>query len=194
MTHAAWTWVTEVVDYGSVPDWLAGIGAVTALLWARKAARAAAETNQAQQAQLDAIRRTEREKQASAVAAWIEVGAGEVARYVIANNSGQPVYSFAIWWNEDTRRCRARVCPVVPPGQWWMFESVPEYAAEEPFGPTRDTQYHVAFAFTDQTQIDWIREINGNLGEWTRESDPLDLISPLYRYGPDKLWTERPRR
>jgi hypothetical protein len=67
------------INFGAVPDWLGGAGAVLALLWAKKAAKAATRTAEqleeqikAQQLQWnDAIVARQRE-QDEKVAAWIE--------------------------------------------------------------------------------------------------------------------------
>ena len=68
------------VDWGSVPDWLAGSGAIIALIFAGMAALAARRTNQIQSAQINELQREsnerrllERRQMASKVAVYIAV-------------------------------------------------------------------------------------------------------------------------
>lgn len=66
------------IDWGSVPAWLAGAGAIVALVFARAAAGSSRDTNRAQQEQMESLRRDEgrreaeaRRHQAASVAIWV---------------------------------------------------------------------------------------------------------------------------
>ena len=80
------------VDWGSVPDWLAGIGALSALFFAAVAARAAWDGSKLQarqilkleEADLRRVEAGERE-QASKVAVWIRM-AEDAAPVVVCMN------------------------------------------------------------------------------------------------------------
>lgn len=98
-------------DWGSVPDWLAGGGAMLALIFAGWAALSAHSTNKLQGAQLARLENREAErreeelrKQASQVAVWLETKPDtrpiKVGQFHLAvcysNTSGLPVYDALI--------------------------------------------------------------------------------------------------
>lgn len=96
-----------MIDWGSVPDWFAGVGALVALVFAARAVRTAKETNRAQNEQIkqlqseQATREYERRAdQASRFATWvstdIEDGLEQVVVRVI-NSGTLPVYSLTIF-------------------------------------------------------------------------------------------------
>jgi hypothetical protein len=86
-------------DWGSVPDWLAGAGALLALLFARQAASAAARTDRRQGEQLASIELTRRRSQAEKVAVWFEWRQehGVRHRLMLRNSSDLPVYDVMAW-------------------------------------------------------------------------------------------------
>lgn len=95
------------MNWGSVPDWLAGSGALLAVVFAGIAAKAALRTNDQQSRQLAHLeqaavdsRAEQRRLQASQVAVWIELSAPDSgdARIQVcySNASTQPVYSVRI--------------------------------------------------------------------------------------------------
>ncbi|MHA6619671.1 hypothetical protein [Pseudonocardia sp. DLS-67] len=96
------------IDWGSAPDWFAGVGAVLALLWARKAAKAAHETSKSQSVQLKQIEEDKRRAQAECIAAWAEWSNHDgLTRPVIrlVNTSTVPVYHVAVYAiNPDTAK------------------------------------------------------------------------------------------
>ncbi|MDD7919688.1 hypothetical protein [Actinomycetospora callitridis] len=96
------------VDWGSVPDWLAGVGAVAALAFAAVAATAARATNKIQSMQIAELQEqnrrrdeTERRSLASKVAVYISVGEDEsgfdqaFVRFV--NSGDQPIYDLTVY-------------------------------------------------------------------------------------------------
>lgn len=119
------------LNWGSVPDWFAGSGAVLALFFARRAVMAANSTNQQQSRQLAGLeeaeerRRSEdRKSHASTVAVWLELDTGGtpdladrwrmIVRY--SNVSSQPIYELRIkprFFDGDTAK-ELRL-PVAPP-------------------------------------------------------------------------------
>lgn len=94
------------VDWGSVPDWLAGGGAVFALFFASMAVQENRKTNRAQAKQLEQLERDlesreqeRRAEQAANVAVWVSTEAVEgVDRAAIrlVNSSSLPVYNMLL--------------------------------------------------------------------------------------------------
>ena len=89
------------IDLGSVPDWLAGGGAIAALAWARKAAKAASRTDERQGEQLALIQREKQRSQAEHVAVWFDFSwdSNRPHRLVLRNASELPVYELFVWIN-----------------------------------------------------------------------------------------------
>jgi hypothetical protein len=88
------------VDWGSVPDWLAGVGAVIALIFAGLAARAAMRANAQQNVQILAIESQQRERegekrrwQASRVSIWLHPHRDRLPTIEFHNGSGLPIYN-----------------------------------------------------------------------------------------------------
>jgi hypothetical protein len=119
LLHVDW----DSMDWGSVPDWLAGVGAVTALVFAYFAVRASHQTNIQQGKQLLALEDDRRRSQAAQVAAWITEVSGELICKV-QNSSPLPVFAVHIYLRQLMRhpdvaenRAWIRVSPLVlPPG------------------------------------------------------------------------------
>ncbi len=115
-----WWWIIDL-NYGSVPDWLAGIGTVVASCIALFALLASRRTNRNQQKQIDALedeknerQASERRKQAELIACWGDPHTEEFPLYRISNRSGQPVYDFIVW-HFSPEIGRSRVVAVLPP-------------------------------------------------------------------------------
>ncbi|GEL20740.1 hypothetical protein PA7_45770 [Pseudonocardia asaccharolytica DSM 44247 = NBRC 16224] len=92
------------IDWGSVPDWLAGIGAVLALIFAAAAAKAAWAANKVQARQLARLdqvdldnRASEERAQASKIAAWIRMVESGAPAVVCFNGSALPIYRLKIF-------------------------------------------------------------------------------------------------
>ena len=103
----------STINWGSVPEWLAGGGAIIALLFARSAVRAARAMNEQQSAQIAALERAEavrygesRAKYASRFACWVTLpGEGEMLPAVGLMNSNEvPFYRDNLCWNA-ARNC-----------------------------------------------------------------------------------------
>jgi len=93
-----------IINWGSVPDWFAGVGALVALTFAGVAARSALRTNEQQSRQLAQLERAEVERaedrrraQAAKVASWIVLAPGSEPEVWCMNSSGLPVYNLIIW-------------------------------------------------------------------------------------------------
>ncbi|GAA5169554.1 hypothetical protein GCM10023321_65370 [Pseudonocardia eucalypti] len=94
------------VDWGSVPDWLAGLGAISALLFARSAVKAAQATNRQQTAQIRALEESEERRRAEATAryatrfvCWISGWESEpdLPAVVLVNSNDVPLYQVTIY-------------------------------------------------------------------------------------------------
>ncbi len=94
------------IDWGSVPEWLAGAGALVALLFAWSAVRAARATSQQHAAQIDALERAEavrdeerRSRYASRFVCWITLD-GKADRHPaigVINSNEVPLYHVNIY-------------------------------------------------------------------------------------------------
>ena len=85
------------INWGSVPDWLSGLGTILALVFAGLAVRAAHRTNVQQSKQLEMLEEDRRRSQASRVAAWCFTGSKGEPTYRITNTSGLPVFRVELW-------------------------------------------------------------------------------------------------
>lgn len=95
--------LSMAVDWGSVPDWLAGTGTILAVAFAATAAKAAWKANQIQARQLerleqsDSIRMTNEDRaQAQRVAVWLRMSDTPTPSIVCFNGSDLPVYGLRI--------------------------------------------------------------------------------------------------
>lgn len=167
-------------DAGSWPDYLAGIGAIVALIWARRAARAAKQSSDIQQNELSRMTDEAQKRVANNFAVWLEAAPNQKARYRVSNASGQPVFNLVCWWTEDPKRCRPIGSAVVPPGEWWIPEHMPLVPPSLPLGPTEYRQMWISYSFTDHGQRKWIRGLSGELKEGVRAPSTNDIVGPLY--------------
>jgi hypothetical protein len=113
-------------DWGSVPDWLAGIGAMLALLFAGWAARSAHKTNVLQGIQLRKLEEREEERQqeeqrvhAASVAVWLDtkfVAGHEQLQFFYSNSGALPVYNV---------RARVEFFREVMDGRWYEIHLLP---------------------------------------------------------------------
>jgi hypothetical protein len=158
------------VDWGSVPDWLAGIGAILALIFAFFAVLAAHRTTVQQGLQLKVIQEDRARLQAGKVACWIHDDGGPVCR--VQNGSDLPVF---------TTHVLIRYWPTVSPGmlddvRWWHRISVwtcppgcidlPIRAENLPTPPRLTSgSAQAAIVFSDAHGVLWKRDINGRLSE-----------------------------
>lgn len=176
-----------MLDWGSIPDWLAGVGAVTALWFARKAAISAGKTNEQQAKQLSnqakqiADANAEiKKRQATEVSLWLESGPDHQARYRISNRSGQPIYNLSAWWTRDPERGRTATLVLVPPGEWRIPERPTFPELREPLALTEDMQMPIEYTFTDLAQRHWKREEDGTLVQLeTMTFSEYSFIAPI---------------
>lgn len=183
--------VLSLPDAGSWPDWIAALVAALAFGVAAVAAWATVQTNRAQQQQLADIQRVERERQANAFAVWLDAGPNLVARYRISNQSGQPVLNFVAWWIDDIERGRPRWVHIIPPGEWWIFETEPWSRTPMSLGLSEEESLPIDYTFTDQRQTNWKRHHDGKLTEEVREWTTWELKSALHPEVDGEMWWNR---
>lgn len=180
-----------MVNLGSVPEWLSGVGAILALIFAFLAVRSANKTNVQQGLQLAAMQEDRRQAHAAVVAAWPVQDDGMV-RCRLHNGSDLPIFGVLLfrgladesghsWWRHE--RIRA-----VSPGDTeyeWNHDNLP-------FVPKCASDVNcnfAAIAFLDCRRQYWLRDCFGLLHpltkspdlyslsprEWTREKDNAEL-------------------
>lgn len=156
-----------VIDWGSAPAWLSGVGALVALVFAFSAARAANKTNVQQGLQLRAIEEDRRQAHAALVAAWPVDHSSGAVHCRLHNGSELPVFgvllfrglvddSGDLWWRHE--RVRA-----VSPG-----DTAFEWSGDLPFTPERPDDVNAnlaAVAFLDCRGRYWLRDCFGQLQE-----------------------------
>lgn len=161
---------SSAVDWGSVPDWIAALGATSALIFAFLAVRATRKTNEYQAQQIEALERERIQSQASKVIASYRAGEAESnILYSIHNASDLPVFDALVFaYRDRTPRCleKAFFLNNAPPG---ITESLPTQSAID--GGNRwigmlflDTGYHL-----------WLRSFSGKLKQ-IDEQQCHDLI------------------
>jgi hypothetical protein len=161
------------VDWGSFPDWLAGIGAIVALLFAFFAVRAAHQTNVQQGKQLQALEHQQTQEQASKVAVWLDWTGDDVPAYHISNTSGLPIYE--VYLNAARSMVslfHATYEKVIPPGDTFIaLTPIGEYDGQHI--PANAT---AAMAFTDCSMNTWVRDPDGLLVQADPLESPADYL------------------
>jgi hypothetical protein len=106
------------IDWGSVPDWISGVGSVVALFFAAGAAWAAIRAIRLQDVQISRMDQLERSRenerrgeQASQVAAWVVLDSTVQPSVMCVNASGRPVYNvlFTLRAGSRTTMCKYAV-------------------------------------------------------------------------------------
>ncbi|WP_143027784.1 hypothetical protein [Lentzea albidocapillata] len=154
------------INWGSVPDWFAGSGAVLALFFARRAVKAAHATNEQQNKQLRQLEAAEqrrdddeRRRQASQLAVWL-VRDGDSVLVRFANTSSQPVYRLTITSPLLTGDFnQVKTVPVVPP------TSEPSTLHDT----SRELTSHLQYL---TREVKYFNDADGNQiasGEWRRQ-------------------------
>jgi hypothetical protein len=162
------------MDWGSVPDWLAGTGSVAALLFAFYAVREARRTNAQQSEQLGHVLAERRRAQAAKISGWVVETASGERQIRISNGSELPVFAMVAFCGlydceldpDPTRTVHHAVwCQYrqrsVPPGTTTFRlppnPDVPNLQAE------RTDSYFVALVFRDGDGTVWLRDSYGRL-------------------------------
>ncbi|WP_433802947.1 hypothetical protein [Actinomycetospora sp. CA-084318] len=186
------------IDWGSVPDWLAGVGAVSALGFAGVAALAAVRSNRAQQLQVESLRAeqragSERERRAEAtkLALWVEFEEKEplifeglphsvssVVRF--SNASSLPLYSVSIVMIGPEGAARVpynvlaptSVPRVLPRASRVLHTLVEGHDLGELLAAGR---VHLACSFRDSSGLWWVRSHDGRLVEARDQADAENL-------------------
>lgn len=174
------------LDWGSVPDWLAGVGTIGALLFAYRAVRAANRQNQHQAAQLARLENDQRERdeeqrrgQASKVALWWqhrdESASGPAYAFYVSNTSDLPVTEVVFVVRTPHSQVECLAVPYIPPRireiNSMEFDVVfsrlrDDFVEFQGHGPSGDM---AAIEFTDMAGLRWRRNLSGNLTLIARE-------------------------
>jgi hypothetical protein len=177
--------MSVVVDWGSIPEWLASLAAIFALTFGALAARAAWDTARSHSVQLqfleDADRRraeAARKWQAGKFAVWVRMGEEGKPQVACFNGSGLPVYKLRISLIIDGGVVGRPVVysvkgPDAEPGvlnyasrcvlqlasnELGQGESPPDWD-----GVYRDGRIGLRIEFLDSNGIEWVREADGRL-------------------------------
>jgi hypothetical protein len=146
------------LDWGSVPEWLAGLGSTAALGFAAYAAVATTR-------QLQMVEDDRRKIQASKVAAWCYTSsANQSPTYLVFNHSDLPIYRVEL--SAVDRRQPTAARSVVTS---LSFLSPGEHHMEVDVGPltaaANEKQLLVEIVFVDCAGARWQRNFEGQLRE-----------------------------
>jgi len=167
----------RTVNFGSVPDWLSGAGAILALIFAFFAVRSANITNVQQGLQLAAMQEDRRQAHAAVVAAW-PIEDDSIVRCRLHNGSDLPIFgvllfrgledeSGYLWWYHERSR-------VVSPGDTeyeWSHDNFPFI----PKDASNANSHLAAIAFLDCRGKYWLRDCFGLLHPLTASPDLYSL-------------------
>ena len=174
------------LDWGSVPDWLAGVGTIGALIFAYRAVRAANRQNQHQAAQLARLENDQRDRdeeqrraQASNVALWWQhrdrSASGPAHAFYVSNTSDLPVTEVVFVVRTPRSQVECLAVPYIAPRTREVnsidFDKVfsqlrDEFVEFQGHGPSGDM---AALEFTDMAGLRWRRNLSGNLTPIDRE-------------------------
>lgn len=176
--NGTFDWLAVHVRLGDLPTWLAGFGAVAALIYARRAARHAKDVLDRETDRDERRNQEDRRAQASRVVAWpdMETSGGGTPRFgaLVRNGSELPVRNVVVtflWSNGPvwTPRGEPVRLPLLTPGD--LFVPWPatvhrsggddEYLA---LSLLRE-DYRVMIQFTDAADFSWLRSMHGSLAE-----------------------------
>lgn len=187
------------VDWGTVPDWLAGVGALAAVVFAAMAARAALRTNDQQTYQLAQLERseqrradTERRALASSVTAWVRAERDEPAEVNFINGGRLPVYNLAVVLTCSSQRATIHYAVRGPHADPIMMKRVTlelrRMLSEEGVRENNDWQplvarglLTVAISFMDSNGSWWARYAEGELTEFPDRLAAQCAISAEHR-------------
>jgi hypothetical protein len=150
------------VDWGSVPDWIAGIGSVIATLLAVTGLLYEMRKRRIAEAETTAERRAAEANQARLVSVQVRVrGNGQRSEITIRNDSEAPIRTLSplVYWAESGASWRlprlADAAPLAVLGPHESLTSLAEVAAGEP-GPPVPAAVRGAVAFTDAEGRRWL--------------------------------------
>lgn len=167
------------IDWGSVPDWLAGAGAVTALIFAAAAVRVNRETNRGQAQQIKKLeedqerRESERRaEQATKVAVWVSAhsadGEADLPLVRLVNSSSLPVYTLLLTCNSPLGTVEKVYTAVGPRNDRRVMTDISRKLQEQLAG-LNFTELHdrglvsVGCSFRDSAGEWWYRTHSGSL-------------------------------
>ena len=168
------------IDWGSVPDWFAGVGALVALFFARSAVLSARDTNRSQSEQIARLEAEQkvrdferRAEQASNVAAWVSMDSsnGEERPAIrLVNSSTLPVYDMLIVCRIPERLGEERYSVIGPlSGRRNLTRATAvlvEVLGDADFVGLHDrAEVRVAISFRDAAGRWWYRPTGGELQE-----------------------------
>jgi hypothetical protein len=199
----------SMLNWGSVPDWLSGSGALLALLFAFLAVQSSQRTALLQAQGLDTIERDRQQVQASKVAAWIITDDHGEHICRVRNSSDLPVVNCHIFVHnrsqgepgeQGERYWRRLQVFVLPPGT--VDRTVGQIPFPAPAGELTYTPLRVALIFEDSNSRNWQRDIRGRLKEisfscaleiylatedtWTRPDNLPDIDRRFRPLDPDE--------
>jgi hypothetical protein len=166
------------IDWGSVPGWIAGVGAATALYFARAAAlytRKAAEEQAAQVAALNKESQRnneiERKQHASKVAVYIgsqqtSDGRSPIVRFV--NSGDLPIYGITVFCFTPTRVLTRRYYVIGPQTEKRTMSTLTArltlmFQSSDPRPLIRSGGLVAACSFRDAVGAAWFRDAHGTL-------------------------------
>ena len=142
-----------MIDWGSVPDWIAAGAGLFAVVFAAVAGLAAFKAYKIQKMQLNSLFEDKRQEQASKVATWIEEHGDRKPVIVILNSSDLPIFAVDVRVVDEDSDVESRI--TVPPGRT-------EITLEEQENTGSSL---VAILFCDAARNWWVRSGGGVLYE-----------------------------
>lgn len=140
-----------MINWGSVPDWLAGLGSTLALLFAFLAVRSA-------NAQLRIIENDRRQAQAQGIGVWLSQDESGSYHYNLINTSQLPVHSVITW----VRRIGDAEEKGTMHQLQWLAPGGMRIAVEHPEW-IREHDLFVEIMFRDSATQHWRRDRTGKL-------------------------------
>ena len=141
------------IDFGTLPDWIAGVSGFLAFCAASLAVWFAARAFRLQARQIEMLETENRAKQASRVGVWIKRDGDGEAYFHVVNNSELPIYVVALWVTlPDPAHGLRQFYPTISPGEhdFPIGEEIPQVS-----GPV--------MTFGDSSQTYWMRGPFGDL-------------------------------
>jgi hypothetical protein len=148
-----------VIDWGSVPDWLSGVGGIGALVAAIVAVVYTRKAFRLQRDQVAQLTVDSRRQQAAKIAVWMERDGDGVSRALLAfNGSDAPVYRAAV-------KCAN---PAMPSLFWDASTVFPPGEYRRDLDPSSE-RWAIELVFMDGSNTFWKRSPDGELQEISGE-------------------------